>query len=304
MSVLLSVLTRPRRIADRRMRGFAAGLAALFAVSSVAAFGLAGSELGARRAFVEAPVETVAVSTNAYAVHTSTDAIHVALIGDSWVSKSKLDAPMASALDAVGLGEVAVRGLGQGGATSRRILRNLLADDAGEFASDTLLEDESLRYVIVIAGVNDSAQHLGADFYAHHVTEIARVLLSRGVTPIVLEVPEYGIEAIRAKRTGVRLAKDVLLSALFDDGDVDVVEKYRDALAAKLEAAGLRDAVDLVPFAPVVADYHAATDLYQDPAHLNDAGREILAAHLAAAVRDRMDRDGVAQTAPIRLVAR
>lgn len=156
----------------------------------------------------------------------------------------------------------------------------------------------------MIAGVNDSAQHLGADFYAHHVVEIVEVLISHGITPVVVEVPEYGIEAVREERSGLSLLKDVVLTALYDQGEIDVIGKYREALRDALGAAGLLEMIELVDFEPVARDYHEAIDLYQDPAHLNDEGREILTAHLASAIRARLERDGLIDSEQARLAPR
>ena len=58
MSMLPINVKRPRRVGEHRARrhgGFSAGLATLVAVSTMAALGLAGSEVGERRAFVDAP---------------------------------------------------------------------------------------------------------------------------------------------------------------------------------------------------------------------------------------------------------
>lgn len=309
---------RRRLAAHRRLRGFAAGLTALVAVSTATAFGIAGSEIRARRAFDYAttpesvaapgPARSAAASVMSPAVLREVRGVSrqpgVALIGDSWVSKSKLDAPLAAALAERGLGHLPVRGLGQGGATSRVILRNLMSRDGGEFASGELLEDARFRYCIVIAGVNDSANHIGADFYAHHVAEITQLLLSKGITPIVLELPEYGIEAVREKREGIRLVKDVVLSALYDDGEVDVIRKYRRALARELAERRITDRVELVRFDPIVADYHDDIDLYRDAAHLNDEGRARLVATLARVVEARLAQDAAAQRDALRLASR
>ncbi len=316
---------RPLATKRRRLRGFAAGLTALCAASAAAVFAVASVEISERRAFDYAGIEPAGVSHTrvghtgiekagldpaASGASESLDAsavgtlaafrrdasiprrrAGVALIGDSWVSKSKLDAPLSSELASRGLGHLPVKGIGQGGATSRVILRNLLSTDDSEFASRELLEGDGFRYCVVVAGVNDSANHLGADFYSHHVAEVVEHLVAHGVTPIVLELPEYGIEAIREKRDGIRLLKDLVLSALYDDFEVDVIGKYRVALRAKLAERDLLDAIELVPFAPIVEDYHAEADLYRDPAHLNDRGRERLVDALADVIENRIAMD-------------
>jgi lysophospholipase L1-like esterase len=216
------------------------------------------------------------------------------MIGDSWISLGKMTDPVRDALARRGVVDVPVRSFGQGGAVSRQILRNLASTGPADPAhsSRAVLEAGDVRYCVVIAGVNDSAQHLGPDFYAHHTTEIARALLAHGITPLIVELPEYGIETLYAQRTGVYRAKDLVLSRLFDDGEIDVIEKYRSALRRGLIEAGLATHVTLVDFEEVATDFDASRELYTDPSHLNAHGRARLAAVLADALVERFARDG------------
>jgi hypothetical protein len=325
----------PPPMSRRRRHGFAFGIGALFAAATATLVGMLALEIFERRAFdytsrplaleslgrvsVPAPfpsgsdgmtlsiATTSASPSNAWAAserRPRTGAPAIAMIGDSWISGSKLDEPFRQALAEVGLADSQVLGIGEGGATSRRILQNLVSEsESNAYSSRSVLEGGEFDFCLVIAGVNDSATHLGADFYAHHVTEIARLLLARGITPLILELPEYGIETVREEREGVSLVKDWLLSALFDQGEVDVVDKYRRALAESLEQAGVMGRVELIQFEPVASDYDESIDLYADPVHLNDRGRERLTGHLATVVlerHERLDRDG----APIRFAGR
>lgn len=278
----------PTRRSALRIGGLSVAIALLMGVGGIY------HQVDARRAFdvvLPGNPEPIHTATRLAKVHRADARPAIAMIGDSWISKSKFDQPVREALAALGFGDLVVRGIGQGGATSRTILRNLLASPSEPHSGSALLSDEDVRYCVVIAGVNDSAQHLGADFYAHHVIQISRVLLARGITPILLELPEYGIEAIRANRSGLRLAKDMLFAELFDGGDVDVIEDYRLALREAILDAELEDDVELVSFDAIATDYDASIDLYRDPAHLNDAGRALLAAHVAARLTARIERD-------------
>ncbi len=293
----LKRLTKPPHGA-RRLWGFAAGASALMTLSAIAVLGFTGSEIAGQRMFDEvdpAILEQFSPSPDSLNVTAGLQRgalPGIAMIGDSWISKSKFDEPLSTALLEIGLGDLPVRGIGEGGATSRQILRNLLTTEDSATASGVLLQDDRFQYCVVVAGVNDSAWHLGADFYAHHVTEIVRVLLAHDVTPIVIELPEYGIEAIRAQRHGLGWLKDVTSAAFFDHNDLDVIEKYRLALRDALESSGLLDEIELVPFEPVVADYAASKTLYKDPAHLNEMGTALMANHVAGAIVARMEHDG------------
>lgn len=58
--------------------------------------------------------------------------------------------------------------------------------------------DNEIDYLVVVAGVNDTAGHIGKDFYAHHILAIAKAALDRSIIPVVIEVPEYCIEQTAA----------------------------------------------------------------------------------------------------------
>jgi lysophospholipase L1-like esterase len=184
--------------------------------------------------------------------------------------------------------DVTVRSFGQRGATSRRILDNLFEPEATEHSSAEVLVDKRVRFAVVIVGVNDSVGHRGADFYAHHVLQIVRVLRNRGIQPLVLELPKYGIQQIHDARSSVRWLKHEFFIQAFDGGKTDVIADYRAALREALDAAGLRDEVVVIDFESIVSSYDEQSDLFRDPAHLNEAGQLLLARRIADAVTARI----------------
>ena len=287
----------------RSIRGYVASLSALGAVAMTALLGISSQEIAERVSLdhFDAVQSPFGPATIPAAI--AEPQLSVSMIGDSWISNSKMDDPMRQALVDSGLAHVSVKGIGEGGATSRRIFRNLISE-GGAFSSASTLSDPAVEYCIVIAGVNDSAQHLGPEFYSHHVTEIARVLVAHGVRPLIVELPEYGIEAVHASRGALGWTKDKLFSLLFDAGEIDVVKKYRAHLRERLADAGLADQVQLVAFAPVVEDYDGAQGLYADPAHLNELGRARLARHLVEVLAREMERSKYLEERPVRFASR
>ena len=56
-------------------------------------------------------------------------------------------------------------------------------------------------------------------------------------------------------------------------------------------AAGLRDEVVVIDFESIVSSYDEQSDLFRDPAHLNEAGQQRLARTIADAVAARIGAD-------------
>lgn len=193
----------------------------------------------------------------------------VGLIGDSWVDNQKLDKYIkeSSGFEVVSYGF--------SGAKSRSIYRQLISGSA-----NNLLTDESIGQIIIIAGVNDSSGHIGSDFYVHHIINIVSVINQYSKTPIILELPEYGIESPFKSLTS--RAKATLFRFLFDKGEIDVIPQYRSALKSALDESGMH--YRLIPFP--IDDYSQNVDLYKNPWHLSDEGNKILGEYIGLKLQD------------------
>lgn len=205
--------------------------------------------------------------------------VKVGIIGDSWVANRRLDEPLRQCLSAKGL-NVEVVSSGHPGAQSRQIYRNLLADQTKPNSSKALLLDPYLDYLVVVAGANDTNGHIGRDFYAHHIVGIVKAAQDRAVQPIVVEVPEYGIECMPSSSVFSRYWHH-LFRYLFDGGKVNVIEDYRSELLVRLRT--LEKPVSVIPFS-FVRDYASNTNYYANPLHLNQKGDAILASLIAEEV--------------------
>jgi hypothetical protein len=221
----------------------------------------------------------------------STKTIKIGIIGESWAAGQKTDLSLRNALAAVGM-EVEVVSSGQPGATTRLIYRNLLADESQPNSSRGVLMDEDVDYLVVLAGVNDAASHIGRNFYAHHMLCIIAAARMRGIHPIVLEVPEFGIEEIPSGGL-LSSAKRLIYRTFFDGTRHDVIADYRAALRAGV-ASDFKDEVTLIPFGGFIEDYSEMRHLYRDAVHLTAEGwhllGEFLAENLEIVHRDQLRR--------------
>ncbi len=200
--------------------------------------------------------------------------IKIGVIGDSWVSGHRLDGFIREAVQAHGIPVEVVSG-GLPGAKTRRICRELLhGGHDGQQSLRSILMDDEVDYLVVIAGVNDSGSHVGSGFYAHHMLGIIQAALARGMVPVIVEIPEYGIDAASSDGLLSRL-KRAMYVRLFDGGKVRVIEDYRRHLREAIPAS-IQERITLVDVRSVLPGYHVTPDLYADPAHLNEEGNRRL----------------------------
>lgn len=247
----------------------------IFSILSIVALSigviLATTYIYKERRFFTSNAESVKAATiNDTSKHSS-----IGIIGDSWVADKKLETYIKKTYNNQGK-QINVISSGHPGAKSKKILENLLSTDASNvYSSNNILIDKNIKYVIVIAGVNDTAGHIGSDFYAHHMVEIIKTLNEHDKTALILEVPEYGIEEPEAFKSSL---KHNLYKLLFDQNKTDVIKEYRNSLNNSLEVSNLD--FKIIPFDPVITDYYKQNNLYQDQFHLNEEGKQLLGTYI------------------------
>lgn len=212
----------------------------------------------------------------------SGDVPGVCVIGDSWVDGGEMGRALEGRFEYLGV-SVIVASAGQAGANSRQIYRNLIGVE-NERDPVNKQFGAPLKYCVVVAGINDTAGHIGADFYAHHVSVIIKVLQYNNIIPVVLEIPRYGVEKVRPRcfLTGI---KRFLFRYMFDAGILDNVDKYRSVLTDYLKSQSITGVVIVNPDSTIFS-YEISGSLFSDPAHLNADGYAALAGLLADTIND------------------
>ena len=109
------------------------------------------------------------------------DANVVGIIGDSWVAHQQLDSLIVAAFGAKGK-DITVVSSGHSGAPTKRIYQNIFAPTSNNYSSQSVFAAKP-KYIIVIAGVNDSFGQLGSHFYAHHLTLIIETIQKKRCYP-------------------------------------------------------------------------------------------------------------------------
>src|SRR5699024_3242107 len=107
-----------------------------------------------------------------------------------------------------------------------------MLDDKPDFNSKNIVEDEEVDAILVVSGVNDTAGHIGSEYYTQSLKNIISHINSKGKHVYILEVPEYGI---KEKEPILSTIKHNVYKIINDSGKADVIEDYRFRLRTTLD---------------------------------------------------------------------
>lgn len=194
----------------------------------------------------------------------------IGIIGDSWVAEEKLDSILHYGL----LGNKITNNIissGHPGARSKIIYQNLFGLNDESHSSKFILEKRP-EYCIVIAGVNDAAGQVGSEYYSYHVSQIVETLLHYKIKPVLVSLPEFGIEETIENMDIVSKSRNEISAYFNNDGVIDNIKIYRSSLNKALETSRLSDSIIMIDFDNICTEYSKNKELYMNPAHLSKSG--------------------------------
>lgn len=203
----------------------------------------------------------------------------IGIIGDSWVAAGNMDAFIKNSLRQNGK-RCIIYSTGLGGAKTKQVYMNLFAPDR-DFFSSAFIKLKQVKYCIVCCGVNDSFGQFGKRFYSKNMCLIIKELLKYNIKPVIVELPEYGVNELYDKLHIVNKIKTNIYAFFTSDNGMDNVKEYREALAEELKKQILNDKIVFVDFDAVCSDYSKCKHLYTDHLHLTDEGYSKLADEIA-----------------------
>ncbi|MBB4808074.1 lysophospholipase L1-like esterase [Chryseobacterium defluvii] len=210
--------------------------------------------------------------------------LKIGIIGDSWVVRQRLDSLLEQKLlDRKIVAEVFASG--NPGAKTKLIYENLFKEGNEDFSSKSIIERQP-DYCIIIAGVNDAAMDLGPDFYSHHMMLIIKTLLHYNIKPVVVSLPEFGIEENFQKKNIISKLSNKTADVFLNGGEEFTINDYRAALLKDLYDNKLDNKIILLNFDTVCRDYSNNKNLYSDPLHLNKEGYQKFSEFLAENLRN------------------
>ncbi len=203
----------------------------------------------------------------------------VGIIGDSWVAAGNLDAFIKNSLRQNGRHSV-IYSAGLGGAKTKQVYMNLFAPER-DFFSTAFIKLKQVKYCIVCCGANDSFGQYGKRFYSKNMCLIIKELLKYNIKPVIVELPEYGVDELYDKLNIINKIKCQIFSFFNSDSGIDNIKEYREALNEELKKQLLHDKIVFVDFDAVCSDYSKCSYLYTDHLHLTDKGYSKLADEIA-----------------------
>ena len=200
--------------------------------------------------------------------------LKIGIIGDSWVKRTDLDKKMQKFFSEKGI-EAGFIALSHPGGTSKEIYEDMFKEKNEEFSSKFVIESKP-DYCIIIAGVNDVARHIGKKYYADHMILIINTLLHYKIKPIVVEVPNFGVEDVQKYKNVFSRCTNAVSEAI-DGGEVNDnnVSAYTETLNEELKKNDLLDKIILFDSDKINKDYKNNKNLFTDPLHLNEQGYEV-----------------------------
>ncbi len=227
-------------------------------------------------------------------VHHHDDTLRVIMIGDSWIRfhetlrrDSTFEEQLKKVMDSQ---KVKVTAKGKGGAVSGEIYERMSAERmlATEYDLNNCTQsmiEKGADYCVISAGINDARQRRGIPYYVNSYVRIVRLLLSYGISPVVMEVPEVDVdEAFDGNTLYYRLRARICMSLL--NTSLRGTHDYRQALKDSLVAHHLMDSIVYIPAASWNPEgWRDKRDIYTDDHfHLNLKGYEILDSTFAAEI--------------------
>ncbi|MDQ2719842.1 MAG: SGNH/GDSL hydrolase family protein [Bacteroidota bacterium] len=203
----------------------------------------------------------------------------IGLIGDSWVTKRKLDSILHEELLRRGYFSK-ILSSGQSGAKSKSVYYNLFKDNNKEYSSKFIIENNP-DYCIVIAGINDAVGQMGSHYYSHHLRKIIKTLLNYNIKPVIVSLPNVGVTEILKEMKLLKKYRNILSAFINNKGVIDNIESYRKKLNQKLKLENLNDQIILIDFDNACESYSNSSSLYYNPLHLTPEGNEKLAHYIA-----------------------
>lgn len=206
----------------------------------------------------------------------------VGIIGDSWVAAGNMDAFIKNSLRQNGK-RCVIYSSGLGGAKTKQVYMNLFAPDR-DFFSTAFIKLKQVKYCIVCCGVNDSFGQFGKRFYSKNMCLIIKELLKYNIKPVVVELPEYGVEELYGKLNIVNKIKTHIYAFFTSNSGIDNIKEYREALAEELKKQLLQDKIVFIDFDAICSDYSKCNNLFTDHLHMTDQGYSKLADQIAAGI--------------------
>jgi hypothetical protein len=199
------------------------------------------------------------------------DSLIVIFVGDSWASyHSQYDQHLKTCIETRINKPTKVISRGTVGAKTKTIYMDMHTD----FPSGTkeLIELQP-DYAIVSAGINDAVAKMGTNNYCHHYNLIINDLLSAGIKPIIIDMPQVDYKAIYQRESMIAKIRHHI-SSWITGAPLWTFENYRAALQSLLRQNKIKKHLIYIPASEWNPEGYADPRMLykEDHVHLNEKG--------------------------------
>lgn len=215
----------------------------------------------------------------------SNDTLRVIMIGDSWAAfHHNNDTILSTLLQNKLRKPISVISSGMVGAKTKTIYE-LMFDTISSCGTQKLLKQHP-DYCIISTGINDAIAKLGVQNYCFHYDLIINNLLSLGITPIVIDMPDVDYKAVYQKESIIANIRHKI-SSWITNSPMWTFDNYRKALYANISKEGLKYHIIYVPSTEWnPKGYEDPRIIYlEDHIHLNQKGYYLLDSCLASYIQ-------------------
>ena len=203
------------------------------------------------------------------------DTLVIIFIGDSWASyHSQYDQQLKRCLESRLNKPAKVISRGTVGAKTKFIYTAM--HDGSPSGTKELIE-LSPDYAIVSAGINDAVAKMGTENYRHHYSLFIKELISAGIKPIIIDMPQVDYRAIYQRESWVARIRH-RISAWYTGAPLWSFEDYHTALQSLISQYETNKYLINIPASEWNPEgYKDSRHLYlEDHVHLNEKGYFLL----------------------------
>lgn len=203
------------------------------------------------------------------------DTMTVIFIGDSWAAyHSQYDQHLKTCIETKVKMPTKVISKGIVGAKTKTIYKEMHTYSPS--GTKELIE-LSPDYAIVSAGINDAVAKMGTANYCHHYQLIIKELLSAGIRPIIIDMPQVDYRAIYQRESMIAKIRHHI-SSWITGAPFWSFDNYRVALQSLISQETIKNHVIYIPASEWNPEgYVDSRMLYkEDHVHLNEKGYLLL----------------------------
>lgn len=210
------------------------------------------------------------------------DTLCIIFLGDSWAAYHyKYNKQLTNILESKIKKPVVVHSKGAIGAKTKAIYFNMF--DSISSSGTKKMIDNIPDYAIITTGINDAVAKMGIKNYRHHYNLIINFLITAGIKPIIIDIPQVDYKTVFQRETVIANLRH-LISSWLTKAPLWDYEEYRKELFLLVNQDSLKTKIIYIPASTWnPKGYADPRQIYkEDHIHLNERGYKLLDSCIAS----------------------